>query len=542
MIARETLRDLYYLIEDDSVKWHPFLSENFMSGIYTNYWFNAVHENLLLNSLGGSENLIARKTLLEIFDLSVIWLDEMIVIWKEGIDTDIIMAQGVVETTIYEFENQFADVGCIDIENKAKESIYFKLAFMNVSVSEQKEAVSKIISLLKGWCRTISFLKDVYLPQSKLKRPYSNPGLNSLGPSGSKIYNHLRTRFVGKEVEDPSNIALLGRKLTKNIQNNMQELGREFFDTSDIKQVMEMLVDQSNPFTHFQNMNISLVLNYLNDEKLKVSRSLSLEFTNMPICDFKFVPFESEGFVLFNLGVAFYISGKINKEAKNAPDYCQELGVYYVGVPTLDTSATFSYARGDISLLMHEGSPGVLNTLTQHHLQGQLQLENPLIDSFMGDGLQSALQYSNSGFQEGWGLYAESLGFKLELYSSPIKQLRYYNNDILRSLRLVLDVELNTGIMSRAEAIDIMANNGFSKEYAMYEVDRYTAAPGQALGYMIGKLEILKLREYAENKLGDKFSAGGFHNAVLSSGSVNLESVRENVHFWVESINGNRKP
>ena len=88
--------------------------------------------------------------------------------------------------------------------------------------------------------------------------------------------------------------------------------------------------------------------------------------------------------------------------------------------------------------------------------------------------------------------------------------------------------------MNRTEAIKLMTANGFSEMYATYEVDRYTAQPGQALGYMLGNLELKDIRRMAEEELGNLFTPRGFHESVLGSGSVSLQSVRENVKYWIQ--------
>ena len=55
------------------------------------------------------------------------------------------------------------------------------------------------------------------------------------------------------------------------------------------------------------------------------------------------------------------------------------------------------------------------------------------------------------------------------------------------------------------------------------EVDRYVVSPGQAMSYMIGRLEIQRMRREAEQRQGDRFAVQKFHSAVLDSGSLPLE-------------------
>ena len=65
------------------------------------------------------------------------------------------------------------------------------------------------------------------------------------------------------------------------------------------------------------------------------------------------------------------------------------------------------------------------------------------------------------------------------------------------------------------------------------ETDRYMAWPAQALGYKIGQLEILKLRQYAKDQLGDKFDLRGFHDEVLSGGALPMDVLSARIHHWV---------
>jgi uncharacterized protein (DUF885 family) len=64
-------------------------------------------------------------------------------------------------------------------------------------------------------------------------------------------------------------------------------------------------------------------------------------------------------------------------------------------------------------------------------------------------------------------------------------------------------------------------------------VDRYIAEPGQALAYMVGRLEILRIRAEAEAALGDRFDIRAFHDTVLGNGGLPLGVLDEVVKDWV---------
>jgi uncharacterized protein (DUF885 family) len=100
--------------------------------------------------------------------------------------------------------------------------------------------------------------------------------------------------------------------------------------------------------------------------------------------------------------------------------------------------------------------------------------------------------------------------------------------DSWRACRLVVDTGLHQLGWSREEAIDYMhANSALTRVNIENEVDRYVADPGQALAYMVGRLELVRLRELAQGRLGDRFDLRGFHDLVLGTGGVPLSVLAE---------------
>jgi len=65
------------------------------------------------------------------------------------------------------------------------------------------------------------------------------------------------------------------------------------------------------------------------------------------------------------------------------------------------------------------------------------------------------------------------------------------------------------------------------------ETDRYIAVPGQALAYKLGQLEILKLREQAQSKLGSRFDIRAFHDEILNGGALPLDVLDARVSAWI---------
>ena len=89
---------------------------------------------------------------------------------------------------------------------------------------------------------------------------------------------------------------------------------------------------------------------------------------------------------------------------------------------------------------------------------------------------------------------------------------------------------------SRQKAIDYMTGNSpMAVSQVVPEIDRYAVTPGQALAYMIGRLEIQRMRADAEMSLGSAFDIKGFHDTVLGSGLMPLPVLDRVVREWVDS-------
>jgi len=140
----------------------------------------------------------------------------------------------------------------------------------------------------------------------------------------------------------------------------------------------------------------------------------------------------------------------------------------------------------------------------------------------------------NSGFGEGWALYAERVADEMGLYSGDLDRFGYLSSAKFRSARMVIDSGIHTRGMSYDEAIKLLTEQStLSPAQVRGEVNRYISWPGQAPSYMIGNLEILRLRAAAKAKLGTQFDLRAFHDQVLGRGSVTLPLLRELVEEWI---------
>ncbi|MDB5945550.1 MAG: hypothetical protein JWQ33_576 [Ramlibacter sp.] len=172
------------------------------------------------------------------------------------------------------------------------------------------------------------------------------------------------------------------------------------------------------------------------------------------------------------------------------------------------------------TLTAHEAVPG-------HHLQIARAAELKSLPHFRRGA-------SYTAFVEGWGVYAETLGREIGLYDDPYSLYGHLQWQAFRAARLVVDTGIHSLGWSRQQSIDFMVERtGMDRAFVESEVDRYTSAPGQALGYMIGKLRIAELREGAKERLGVRFDLRRFHNAVIDQGALPLDVLGNVIDEWI---------
>ncbi|MEM7004625.1 MAG: DUF885 domain-containing protein [Pseudomonadota bacterium] len=206
-------------------------------------------------------------------------------------------------------------------------------------------------------------------------------------------------------------------------------------------------------------------------------------------------------------------------------------GAYYTAAPANGTSpAVFNVNLLDTAdwpaftlpaLVFHETIPG-------HHLESSYpSARRSLIRQMIWPVV----------YGEGWALYAEDVAYELGLYSEdPLAEIGYLQSLLFRAARLVTDTGIHHQRWSRDEAVDYLVSvTGFSETAMMAEVDRYTVWPGQAVAYMIGRNEIIRLRNRAEEVLGSRFELTEFHDAILSGGPRPFKFVEQDIDAWIAS-------
>ncbi len=192
-------------------------------------------------------------------------------------------------------------------------------------------------------------------------------------------------------------------------------------------------------------------------------------------------------------------------------------GTYYANLYNMADMPTYQME----ALAYHEGIPG-------HHMQRAIAQEL--------DGIPEFQKYvSFTAYTEGWGLYTEELAKDMGFYRDPYSDFGRLAMELWRACRLVVDTGIHAKRWSREQAIDYLIENTPNPENdAVKAIERYIAMPGQATAYMIGKLKIMELRQYAMDQLGEKFDIRGFHDQVLKDGPVPLNILQSKIETWVK--------
>ncbi|WP_343731044.1 DUF885 family protein [Duganella sp.] len=171
---------------------------------------------------------------------------------------------------------------------------------------------------------------------------------------------------------------------------------------------------------------------------------------------------------------------------------------------------------------LHEGVPG-------HHMQLTIAQEIRGLPDFRQQGGYTA-------YVEGWALYSERLGEELGFYQDPYSYYGHLQDEMLRAIRLVVDTGLHYKQWNRQQVVDFFHDHsGIEEVEVQSETDRYIVWPGQALGYKIGQLKILELRDYARKELGAGFDIRKFHDHVLGAGALPMDVLESHIKDWVEA-------
>jgi uncharacterized protein (DUF885 family) len=176
----------------------------------------------------------------------------------------------------------------------------------------------------------------------------------------------------------------------------------------------------------------------------------------------------------------------------------------------------------DEATAYHEGIPG-------HHMQLSVAQQMTSLPNFRRHTF-------NSGYIEGWALYAEQLGREVGFYQDPVSEYGRLSSERFRAVRLVVDTGIHSKGWTRDQVVDFFRKaNVIDEPMIQTETDRYIAWPGQALSYKLGQLKFVELRERARKELGPKFDIRTFHDEMLNGGVLPLDLLESRTEAWVKA-------
>jgi uncharacterized protein (DUF885 family) len=335
--------------------------------------------------------------------------------------------------------------------------------------------------------RYADFLEREYLPAARDTIAVADQ------PDGAACYEasiraHSTLAKSAKEVHDT------GVREVARLDAEMKTIAERSFGTGDVPALMQRL--RTDPKYLFRSRQE--LIDYSKAALERARAAAPQWFRLLPKADVKLEPYP-----------AFREKNAPNEYNPPSEDGSRP-GIFYVSAYEAEKKT-----RADIeSTAFHETIPG-------HHLQVAIALERQEIHPI-------GRYIFNSGYVEGWALYAESLADEMKLFSSDLDRLGMLSSQNFRAARLVVDTGLHALGWTRQRAIDYMlAHTPQSSNVAAAEIDRYIIMPGQATSYMLGMLEIVAARQEAQKAQGSQFDIKAFHDRVLEDGSVPLSFLRE---------------
>ena len=338
------------------------------------------------------------------------------------------------------------------------------------------------------------FIANEYLPATR-----DTVGLDAL-PDG-KAWYAFNAKASTTTTQTPEQIHEIGLKEVERIHGEMRKVMAEVGFKGSLQDFFKFMQNDKQ----FEFKSEPELLEHYRGLEAKINANVPKLFSLTPKAGFEIRPIE-----------AFRAKSAAGGEYMQPSEDGSRPGIFYVNTYDLPTRKTWDAE----DLFLHEAIPG-------HHFQLALQQELKDVPAFRRFGGETA-------FVEGWGLYAESLGKDLGVYTDPYSYFGRLQGELWRAVRLVVDTGLHSKNWSRQQVLDYMfTNSSVSEPDAVAEAERYIAWPGQALAYKTGELKIQELRKRAQEKLGDKFDIREFHAEVLKDGSVPLDVLDGKINEWI---------
>lgn len=349
-------------------------------------------------------------------------------------------------------------------------------------------------SMIPAIARFADVLRTVTLP---VGRPEDRPGLCHLD-GGDEVYRERARTYTTLDLS-PTEIHRIGEEQVASIEAEYRALAGPLLGTDRLDEIYHRLRTDSSLHHRSAEAVVADAMRCL----AKAEAAMGKWFGRLPQAPCLGSPIDVGA-------MAYYRSPS---EDGTQP------GQFFFN--TADPSAWYTFQVAAIAY--HEAIPG-------HHLDIALSLEKRDLHDVHRKVFLPA-------FGEGWALYTERLADEMGLYENDWERVGMLMGDSLRACRLVVDTGIHAFGWSRQRAIDYMVEHSpMSLHEITEEVDRYIGLPGQALSYMLGRLEIVDMRRRAEKLLGDRFDIRAFHDTALGSGSLSLRTLRRRVDEWMERV------
>jgi uncharacterized protein (DUF885 family) len=349
-----------------------------------------------------------------------------------------------------------------------------------------------------AYTKLANFLATQYVPKGR-----TDFGVWAL-PNGEALYRY-DIRSLTTTSMDPDSIHQLGMREVARIEGEQLAIAKKL-GFSDLKTFRASLKTNPKVFATSPEQIVDKYRGYIDQMKPELPKLFGL----MPKSQVEVRPMQE--FRAKEAAGADYQPG--------TPDGSRP-GVVWVN--------TSDYAHRSLmtmeSTAYHEGIPG-------HHMQLSIAQTLPELPAFRQNAFYSA-------YIEGWALYSERLGKDIGFYQDPYSDYGRLSDEMLRAIRLVLDTGVHYKHWTRQQMVDFFHEHSSNDEPDIQaETDRYIAWPAQALGYKLGQLEILKLRERAQKELGSKYDVRAFHDEILNGGALPLEVLDTRVTAWINAQEG----
>ena len=364
--------------------------------------------------------------------------------------------------------------------------------------SELLDTARRVVSadVIPAYTRLLTFFEQEYLPGAR-----STLAATEL-PGGERFYAAQIRKYATVDMS-PREIHDLGRAEVARIRAEMEAIIDEVGFEGDFQAFIDFL--RTDP--QFYAKTPRELLAYASWVTKKIDGRLPALFGRLPRQPYGVAPVPDDIAPFFTTGR--YVG---------APLDAHRGGYYWVNTHALESRPLYAIP----ALTLHEAAPG-------HHTQSALAKERTEQPPFRRHDYISA-------YGEGWALYAEKLGVEMDIYETPYEHFGRLTYEMWRACRLVIDTGIHAFGWSRAQAIDYLASNtALSMHEVTTEIDRYISWPAQALSYKLGEYTIRRLRQRAEQTLGDGFELRDFHDALLALGSVPLDVLEDEMVAWIDS-------